>query len=445
MTYDVIIIGSGPGGYVAAERAGSRGKSVLLVEQSQLGGVCLNEGCIPTKTLLHAAKLHAHCRNGARFGVTCENVHFDLPAAMRWKAEVIEKLRNGVGFLMKKNRVTVVQGKATVTSAKTVSVNGTTYEGHALILATGSSSAVPPIPGVQSPHVMTSREILNITHLPDSLVVIGGGAIGVEFASLLSTLGVKTTVIEMLPEILPFLDAGAAQVLRRAMPDVTFHLNARVDGIDGRTVRFTKDGATEPVDGEIILLATGRRPNVTGMGLETLGLDFDAKGIRVNEHMQTNVPGVYAIGDVTGRLQLAHAASRMADVAVDHLCAGHDRMRYEAVPWAVYGNPEAAGCGRTEAELQQAGIPYRAASMPMGANGRFLAEHGNERGICKVLVHRDSGVLLGVHLVGASCSEMIHSASIMIESEFTVQAITETIFPHPSVSEIIRDTIATLR
>ncbi|MBI4978287.1 MAG: dihydrolipoyl dehydrogenase [Spirochaetes bacterium] len=444
MTYDIIIIGGGPGGYIAAERAGAQGKSVLLVEKANLGGVCLNEGCIPTKTLLNSAKLYAHGIHAGRFGVTFDNPRFDLAKAMAWKNEVMEKLRGGIAYLMKKYKVTVVNGNGMITGQGKVMVNGTVYEGTNIIIATGSSTFVPPIPGADSKSVLTSTEILSLSTMPKSLAVIGGGVIGIEFASFFSTLGVKTTVIEMMPEIIPFMDAELAPMLRKAMSSVDFQLNAKVESISGNTVKYTKDGKQESVTADIILMAVGRRPNTKGMGFESIGLDFDNKGVRVNDKMQTNVPGVYAIGDVTGKYLLAHAASRMAEVAVNNIAGVRDMMRYHAMPWAVYGIPEAAGAGLTEAELKKANVPYRTASMPLRVNGRFLAENGEDAGVCKVLVHEKTSVLLGVHMLGGACSEMIYGAAAMIESELRVKDISEIIFPHPSISEIIKDTAISL-
>ncbi len=438
--YDVIIVGAGPGGYIAAERAGARGKSVLLIEKAHLGGVCTNEGCIPTKSLLNSAKQYVHGLEAEKFGVHFEGARFNLAAAMTWKQDVIETLRKGIAFLMKKHNVEVVTGDAHVLDRQTIRVNDRTYQGKNLIIATGSSASIPPIPGVDSPQVVTNREILQITELPKSLIIVGGGYIGMEFASFFSSVGVEVHIIEMMDEIVPAMDAEFARLLRKTLDKVTYHLGAKVEAIQGNTVTFSSQGQSASLQADLILMSVGRRPNV--QGLEFMGLDIRRQGIKVNEQMQTNLPGVYAIGDVNGESLLAHSASRMAEVAVNTLCGQTDRMRYHAIPWVVYTLPEAAGCGLTEQEAQKQGLSVKTAAIQMRANGRFLAEYGKRApGMCKVVVDADTNVLKGVHLFGAVCSEMIYGAAAMIEAELRVQDIQQIIFPHPTVSEIIRDTL----
>ncbi len=372
--YDVIIVGAGPGGYIAAERAGARGKSVLLIEKAHLGGVCTNEGCIPTKSLLNSAKQYVHGLEAEKFGVHFEGARFNLAAAMTWKQDVIETLRKGIAFLMKKHNVEVVTGDAHVLDRQTIRVNDRTYQGKNLIIATGSSASIPPIPGVDSPQVVTNREILQITELPKSLIIVGGGYIGMEFASFFSSVGVEVHIIEMMDEIVTAMDADFARLLRKTLDKVTYHLGAKVEAIQGNTVTFSSQGQSASLQADLILMSVGRRPNV--QGLEFMGLDIRRQGIKVNEQMQTNLPGVYAIGDVNGESLLAHSASRMAEVAVNTLCGQTDRMRYHAIPWVVYTLPEAAGCGLTEQEAQKQGLSVKTAAIQMRANGRFLAEYG---------------------------------------------------------------------
>ncbi len=444
--YDIIIIGAGPGGYIAAERAGTKNKSVLLVEKSYLGGVCLNEGCIPTKTLLNSAKIYSQAKKSNDFGVEASDVKFDLSKAMSWKQNVIETLRKGVAYQMKRYNVEVITGTAQFEDSKIIKVNDKTYTGKNIIIATGSSSIIPPIPGIELDNILTSSEILNITKLPESLSIIGGGVIGMEFASLFSSLGTEVHIIEMLDEIIPIMDKELAKVMRRALKNITFNLSSKVLGFEQNKknvkVKYLKNTKTEYLETEYVLLSVGRRPNVERMRFEKVGLDFDNNGIKVDNYMQTNLPGVYAIGDVTGKSLLAHSASRMAEIAVDNICGKQIGMRYHAIPWAVYTNPEAAGCGITEEEAKSKGLEIKTKSIQMRVNGRFLAEHGTRApGICKVIVEADTGLLLGVHLFGAKCSEMIFGAATMIEAELRVKDIKEIIFPHPSVSEIIRDTI----
>ncbi|NQU41095.1 MAG: dihydrolipoyl dehydrogenase [Lentisphaerae bacterium] len=448
MTYDLIIIGAGPGGYVAAERAGEQGKTVLLIEKSHLGGVCLNSGCVPSKTLLHSSKVYHYATHGEAYGVKSEHVSFDLPTVMARKRSVIETLRKGIAGMMKHNKVTVVSGEAKLISQHEVKVGDDVYEGSHILIAVGSSPAKPPIPGIDNDCVYDSTRLLNLETMPESLVVVGGGVIGCEFACFFGTLGIPVTVIEMLPEICPAVDSEIAKLLRQELSkrNITFHLGARVESIGKADVTFSVKDKKETVQASHVLVATGRTCNVAGLGLEDVKVDFDRRGITVDDQCATNVPGIFAIGDVTGKQWLAHAASRMGEVVVHNLCGRRDHMRYDAIPGVIYTTPEVATVGITEALAKERGIPVKVAKMPMAASGRFLAEHDGGRGICKVLVHAETGVLLGVHMIGGACSEMIFGAASMIETEMRVKEIEEIVFPHPTVSELIRDTlIATSR
>jgi dihydrolipoamide dehydrogenase len=442
--YDIIIIGAGSGGYVMAERAGHLGKKVLLVEKEHLGGVCLNRGCIPTKTLLNSAKHYVHAKEAPAFGVTTGEVSFDLTKAMAWKTEVIETLRAGIAFMMKKNKVTVVNGTAKFLGPCKVQVGDEIYEGTDVVIATGSSPLVLPIPGADQPHVMTSTGILEIDKMPETLTVIGGGVIGVEFASFFSSLGVKVDVIEMLDEIIPFMDRGQAKEFRRALKGkVAFHLGCKVTALDGHDVKYTgAKGEAKSIQADIVLMSVGRVPNLAGMGFEEAKLDFDRHGIKVDEQMRTNLPNVYAIGDVTGLSQLAHSASRMGEVALSTICGQPDRFRRNAIPWVVYSMPEVAGCGMTEEQAQAAGYTIETASLPLTMSGRFIAENG-KRGPGSVKIIKDAGtdVLLGVHMVGPGVSEMIYGAAVMIEAGLQVKDLRKIVFPHPTVGEVLRDTL----
>jgi dihydrolipoamide dehydrogenase len=445
--FDLIIIGAGPGGYVMAERAGHLGKKVLLIEKQYLGGVCLNWGCIPTKTLLNSAKHYVHAREAPEFGVTTGEVKFDITKAMAWKNEVIDTLRAGIAFMMKKNKVTVVNGEAKFLGPRKVQVGDKVYEGTDVVIATGSSPFVPPIPGAKQPHVMTSTEILSIDKMPKTLTVIGGGVIGVEFASFFSSLGVKVDVIEMLEEIIPFMDREQAKEFRKALKGkVEFNLGCKVTAIDGHEVKYTNaKGEAKSIQADLVLMSVGRVPNLAGMGFEEAGLDFDRRGIKVDEQQRTNLPNVYAIGDVTGKSQLAHSATRMGEVALNTICGRRDRFRMNAIPWAVYSMPEVAGCGYTEEQAQAAGHKVTTASLPLTMSGRFLAENGKRGpGSVKVIKDADTDVLLGVHMVGAGCSEMIYGAAVMIEAELRIKDIQEIVFPHPTVGEVMRDVMFSL-
>ncbi len=441
MNYDIIIIGAGPGGYEMAERAGHKGLKVLLVEKANLGGVCLNHGCIPTKTLLNSAKHYVHAKEAPEFGVTTGEVKFDLSVAMGWKQDVIETLRGGIAAMMKKNKVEVLFGEAKLLGSRKVQVGETVYEGDNVVLATGGSPFVPPIPGADQPHVMTSKEILSVEKMPESLVVIGGGVIGIEFASFFSSLGVKVDVIEMLDEIIPFMDRGQAKRFRATVKKkIGFNLGCRVTAIDGNDVKYVdKKGEEKSINADIVLMAVGRTPNLSGMGFEEAGLDFDRSGIKTDDQQRTNLPNVYAIGDVTGKSQLAHSATRMGEVALNTILGKKDRFRTNAIPWAVYSMPEIAGCGMTEDQAKEAGHNVETASLPLIMSGRFLAENGKRGpGSVKVVRDADTDVLLGVHMFGGICSEIIWGAAAMIEAELRVADVQEIVFPHPTVGEVIR-------
>jgi len=342
--------------------------------------------------------------------------------------------------LMKSNKVDTVFGEAQFIDAHHVQVENKIYEGSYLIIATGSSAFIPPIEGAALSHVLTSTEILSLDEIPSSLVIIGGGVIGIEFASFFSMIGTKVTVIEMMDEILPMMDPEFAKLMRRELKQVTFHLGCKVGKIDKESVYYTDaKGEQKTVDASLVLMSVGRKPNT--QGLENLALEIDRRGIVVDDRMQTNVANIYAIGDVNGRSLLAHSASRMAEVAVANIFGSKRmRMRYHAIPWAVYGNPEAAGCGLTEREAKEQGIDVMAQTVQMRANGRFLAEHGKKgAGLVKVICSKETKAILGIHLLGPYSSEMIWGASALIEAELRVQDVKEIVFPHPSVSELIKD------
>ena len=446
---DLLIIGGGPAGFVAAERAGHHGLSVTLFEKKALGGVCLNEGCIPTKTLLYSAKTYENALHADKYGVQTENVGYDYEKIISRKNKVVRKLVAGVKSKMTANQVTVIEGAATIVGRGQdgieVSCNGNIYKGKNLLICTGSESAVPPIPGLKETGdvVVTNSEILELKQQPKSLVVIGGGVIGMEFASFFNSLGTKVTIVEMLPEILGGLDFEISAMLRDiyAKKGIDFHLNAKVVQVDGHKVVFEKEGKTQTVEGEKILLSVGRRPVTQGFGLENLNVELNRGGIKTDEKMCTNVPGVFAAGDVTGFSLLAHTASREGEVVVNNLVGRRDRMRYNAIPGVVYTNPEVAGVGETEESAKAKGIAYKVAKLPMSYSGRFVAENEGGNGLCKVLVGEKYGEVIGVHLLGNPSSEIIYGACMAIEQEMTVKELQEVVFPHPTVSEIIKETI----
>ncbi len=448
MKYDLAIIGAGPAGYVAAKKAGGAGLSVLLVEGRKLGGVCLNEGCVPSKTLLQAAKTYYHALHGETFGVEVDGVRFNFEKANAHKTQVMDGMRNGIAGLMKKSKVEVIFGQATLSEGRKVTVDGETHEADNILICTGSSPTRPPIPGVDGDNVVDSTGILELEELPSSLVVIGGGIIGCEFACFFGSVGVSVTVLEALPEICPTLDPDLARTLRGELSkkNVTFHVGAKVEEISGSEVKFSLDGESQVAEGGLVLVATGRRPNVANLGLDDLRVDYDERGgIKVDDRCATNVPGVWAAGDVTGRAQLAHAASRMAEVVVHNITGREDVMRYDAMPSVVYTNPEVAVAGLTKEQAEERGLKVTTGKIPMTINARYVAEHPGERGLCKVVVEEGTRRLLGVHMIGGACSEMIFGAAAMLETELREEEIDEIIFPHPTTSEVMKDVFMAVR
>lgn len=444
--YDVIVLGGGPGGYLAAERLGHAGRKVLLVEETALGGTCLNVGCIPTKTLLNSAKHYLHALEGEHFGVRADGVSVDWARMQAWKDEVVAGLVGGVGAAEKRAGVTVLNARGVFRGPGRVEVEGTVHTAEHVILATGSVPVMPPIPGaVDNPLVVDSTGILSLERIPERLAVIGGGVIGVEFAGLFSSLGSEVTVVEMAPEILPFADTDMAAALRKAMSKVRFELGCKVERLEGGRVVWSKDGVESAVDADVVLMAVGRRPALQGWGAEDSGLEFTPRGIVVDDLMRTNLPNVWAIGDCTGRVQLAHAAYRMGEVAAANILdpQAHRRgevMRWHTVPWCVYTLPEAAGVGLTEAAAKAQGREILIGKVPAQMSGRFIAENGfRAPGFAKVVVDAATHQVLGVHVLGAYASEMIWGAQGVLECELTIEEMRQLVLPHPTVSEVIRE------
>ena len=458
--YDLAIIGGGPGGYVAAERAGAAGLSVVLFEKKELGGVCLNEGCIPTKTLLYSAKVYDYTRHADQYGVAVDGSSIDFGAVFKRKQKVVKKLVGGVRLKMKNAGVDVVKGEAVIRGCGdegfALECDGQEYVAGKLLICAGSEAVVPPIPGLcegLGQTVMTNREILSLEEKPESVVIIGGGVIGMEFASFFNSIGTKVTVVEMLPKILGPMDGEISELLQKlyAKRGVEFRLGCKVTGIEGNAVVYEDPiGNIFRAEGDRILVSVGRRAVLQGYGLETLGLELALNpagrpcGIKVDDRMRTNVPGVYAAGDVTGFSMLAHTASREGEVAVNDMLGIIDNMRYDAIPSVVYTNPEVAGVGLTEDEAARKGIDVKVLKLPMAYSGRFVAENERGEGVCKMVVLPGTGKVLGVHMLGNPSSEIIQSACIAIEQGMTAGHLQEVVFPHPTVSEILRETAFTL-
>ena len=428
--YKLAIIGGGPAGYVAAEKAAKAGLSVVLFEKEELGGVCLNEGCIPTKTLLYSAKIYDYSKHGDRYGVNFEGASLDFQAVMKRKDKVVKKLVGGIKVRMRNAAVEVVKGDAMingpVAGGFSISCSETAYEAEKLLICTGSSAVVPPIPGVaDNPAVVTNREILRLAEAPSRLVIIGGGVIGMEFASFFNSIGTEVTVVEMLPKILGPMDPDISAMLQAqyAKKGVEFHLSCKVTAVEGSTVVYeTPSGDVERAEGDLVLMSVGRRPNLRGFGLENLGVTVE-RGIVVDSHMQTSVS------------MLAHTASRQAEVAVNHMLGIEDSMSYDAIPGIVYTNPEVAGVGAIEGA--------RVLQLPMAYSGRFVAENERGEGICKVVLDESEHVI-GVHMLGNPCSEIITAATIAVSRRCTVPELLRVVFPHPTVSEILKETLASM-
>ena len=447
MKYDVAIIGGGPAGYTAAERAAKGGLSTILFEKNALGGVCLNEGCVPTKTLLYSAKTYDNIRHASKYAVKAENPSFDLGKIIARKNKVVKKLTAGIRMKMTEAGATVVNAEASIEGRAedgtlTIVAADTRYEAANLLICTGSETVIPPIPGLSETAYWTSREALQSKELPASLVIIGGGVIGMEFASFFNSLGVEVHVVEMLDKILGPMDRELSAMLQAeyAKRGVKFYLGHKVTGVHGTEVSVEKDGESFTLTGEKVLLSVGRRPVTKGFGVESLGVEPFRNGVKVNEYMQTSLPNVYACGDITAFSLLAHTAVSEAEVAIDHILGKPHAMSYKAIPGVVYTNPEIAGVGRTEDELQAAGVDYQVKKIPMAFSGRFVAENEMGNGVCKLLLDGE-GTLIGAHLLGTPASELIVIAGMAIEQGMKAEQLTRFVFPHPTVGEILKEAL----
>lgn len=428
--YDVAIIGGGPAGYTAAELAGKNGLRTILFEKNALGGVCLNEGCIPTKTLLYSAKVYNTLKEASKYGISCENAGYDLSKIIARKNKIVRKLVAGIKAKLQEAGVEVVNGEAFVQPKDKIEIlcNEQVYEAGKLILCTGSETLVPPIPGLKETGFWTSREALDNRNLPESLLIVGGGVIGVEFASFFNTLGTKVIVVEMLDEILGGMDKELSALLRNELvkKGIEFHLSTKVVSVNGNQIEIEKNGEKQTLEASQILLSAGRRP-VT-------------PALQVNAFMQTANPDIYACGDATGFSLLAHTAVREAEAAVEHILGKQHPMSYKAIPGVVYTHPEVAGVGKTEEMLRKENTSYTVKKLPMTYSGRFVAENEMGTGICKIL-EGNGGTVLGLHLLGNPASELIVIAGIAIEKGLTVDELKSMVFPHPTVGEIIKEAL----
>ncbi len=458
MKYFLAIIGGGPAGYTAAEKASKAGKDVVLFEQNAVGGTCLNVGCIPTKSLLYGAKQYYNATHAQKYGVTAENVAFDFAAMQKRKTIVVRKLVAGIKARLNNEHCTVVNGLAkildNIRQVWRIECNGETYEAENLMICTGSTNFVPPIPGIKdNPAVWDSTDALAATELPKSIIIVGGGVIGMEFATLYHELGVPVTVIEAMPTILPHLDPEVVQILldKYRKAGINILTSTKVESINGN--ELTANG--QQLTADKILVSVGRRANL--QGLEALkDLELNRGAIVIDEFCRTSLPNVYACGDVTGKLMLAHVASRQAEVAVakmlndqmvndpygeaDRSTGGRlEMVNYNAIPSVVYTNPEIASVGITEAQAESMSIPVEVRKLPMTFSGRFMAENEGETGLCKMIIDANNHSVLGVHMIGNPCSEFISAASFAVSNGYTTEEMQQVVFPHPTVSEILHE------
>ena len=441
--YFLAIIGGGPAGYTAAEKASKAGKDVILFEQNAVGGTCLNVGCIPTKSLLYGAKQYYNATHAQKYGVTAENVTFDFAAMQKRKTIVVRKLVAGIKQRLNNEHCTLVSGFAKVESRTndcvTISCNDQTFEAENLMICTGSTNFVPPIPGIKdNEHVWDSTDALAAAELPKSIIIVGGGVIGMEFATLYHELGVPVTVIEALPTILPNLDPEVVAVLAEKYKKAGINIltETKVESLDGGKV--TANGVE--YEAERILVSVGRRANL--LGLEALNdIELNRGAIVIDDFCKTNLPNVYACGDVTGKIMLAHVAARQAEVAVGRMLKviPLQRIAYNAIPSVVYTNPEIASVGITEAQAESMSIPVEVRKLPMTFSGRFMAENEGETGLCKMIIDAKNHSVLGVHMIGNPCSEFVSAASFAVRMGYTTAEFQQVVFPHPTVSEILHE------
>lgn len=445
--YDIAIIGGGPAGYVAGIRAQQMGARAVVIEKEYWGGTCLNVGCIPTKAMISTIEVLRLARMGAEMGLKGE-VEIDYSALLQRKDKVVNQLVTGVQGLLKANKADTVFGAARLRGQGRIEVQGSdgarTIEATNTLIATGSIPARPPIPGIDLPGVVDSTGLLELKAQPKELVIIGGGYIGIEFGSIFANIGTRVTVVEMLPRILTLTDEELAKRLQQMLKKdgVEFHLGAQVlaieEGEDRLAVRYSENGEEKAVHGDTVLVATGRWPYTEGLGLEEAGIEMNGRAIKATASMETNVPGIYAAGDVVGRIPLAHVAWEESKVAVSNMLGKRAKMEYHAVPAVVFATPELASVGLTEAEALDQGYEVRVGRFPFSANGRALGM-GEPVGMVKIVSEAGSGEILGAHILGPHASDLIAEAVIAMEMGATAEDIDLTIHAHPTLPEAMQE------
>ena len=451
--FDLIVLGGGPAGYNAAEKAAHGGLKTVLFEERALGGVCLNEGCIPTKTLLYSAKILDYAHHGESYGVTVEGAKLDHSKVVDRKNKVVKTLVSGVGAQMRGAGVTVVNKTAVIKGKSpegfTVTADGADYTAPKLLICTGSEAVVPPIPGLKESYeagfAMTNREILDIRAIPGKVVVVGGGVIGLEMASYFCSTGAEVYVVEMLDKIAGPTEKEISSILEKnyAKRGVKFILGAKVASVKGKAgegvVEYEKDGRTESIKCNTVLVSTGRRARTKGIGLEELGVRLERGAVVTDERLRTNVPGVWAAGDVNGKVMLAHTAYREGEVAVADMLGKKDSVDYRAIPSVIYTNPEVGSVGETVESAKKAGIEALETTISLRYSGRYVAENEGGDGIVKVVYGKEHHDILGVHMIGSYASEIIFGAAAMVARHQRVADVEKLVFPHPTVCEVIRE------
>ena len=451
-TFDLVVIGGGPAGYLGAERAGHAGLKTLVIEKREFGGVCLNEGCVPSKTFLNSAKVTDYVNEAASFGVKVEGKPVvDQKFVVERKNKVVKMLVSGIkgqlaaNKVVTKNAAAYIEGKAA--EGYIVKAGEEKVIAKRLLIATGSAPVVPPIPGLkeglEAGLVLTNKEVLDLTEIPERFVIIGGGVIGLEMASYFSSVGSKVTVVEMLDKIAGPTEKEISKILQKAMEKkgVTFDLGCKVTAIEKDGVVFERNGKSEKVLADKILLSIGRRAVTKDIGLENIGVNMERGAVITDDTMRTNVANVYAAGDVNGKIMLAHTAYREAEVAVNNMLGKKDRMRYNVIPSVIYTHPEAGTVGETEESAKAKGLDVKTVSIPMTYSGRYVAENTDLTGVCKLVVNKTTNTLIGAHIIGSYAGEFIVSVSELIDLEVDIENIKKLVFPHPTVCEIVREAV----
>ena len=444
--FDLVVIGGGPGGYVAAIRALQYGLKVAVVEERDIGGTCLNRGCIPTKSLLHSAEVYHSAKNAALFGVHAGDVSFDYNKIAARKDEVTMQLRMGIEFLIKKNGGDILNGRGIIKDKNTIEIQNSetqTVTTDKIIIATGSRPSIPPVPGLEGKQIFDSDDVLAMTECPEKIVIIGGGVIGVEFATVFNTLGKKVIIIEMMDAILPMIDGEISAALHKSLQKkgIQIYTGAKVTTVtsgEKAVCTFEKNQEKVDIDADMVVVAVGRKPNTENIGIENIGVSMERGFISVNEKMETDVKGVYAIGDVTGKAQLAHVASAQGLVAAANAAGEQCAMDYTVVPSCIYTDPEVASVGLSEAEARSRGFSISIGKFPVNANGKSMIM-GCSEGLVKIITDEETGVILGAHLMAPRATDMLTELSEAIQKKLNVNELGNVIHPHPTVSEIIME------